>query len=92
MTSFVEQDTFLEFVEKLVILELINGDRFLQTHFLKNKSFPFDHTNFLGNEAAMLSVFTFWSHYYAKYQAELEHHGVVSEQNVAKWQEEMQYF
>lgn len=66
----LKQDTFLEFVEKLVIFDVL-FEPFIEDHFVKLKSFPFSHEGFLGHETAVLNVFTFWQHYRSKYAQEL---------------------
>ena len=56
------QQTFLEFVEKLVILDVLL-EPYLAVNFIEYDSFPYDHNNFLGKETALLNIFTFWKHY-----------------------------
>lgn len=66
----LKQETFLEFVEKLAILDVMS-DSFIQDNFIKLKAFPFSHLGFLGHETAMLNVFTYWQHYREKYAKQL---------------------
>jgi len=54
--------TFLEFVEKLVILDVL-FEPYMFNNFIEFESFPFEPKNFLGSETALLNVFTFWKHY-----------------------------
>jgi hypothetical protein len=56
------QETFLEFVEKLVILDVL-FEPYLTENFIEYEAFPFDPNNFLGKETALLNIFTFWKHY-----------------------------
>lgn len=66
----LKQETFLEFVEKLAILDVMT-DSFINDNFIKHKAFPFSHLGFLGHETAMLNVFTYWSHYREIYAKQL---------------------
>jgi hypothetical protein len=49
-------------VEKQVIFDLL-FDPFITKSFIEYESFPFSPEGFLGKEAALLNVFTFWKHY-----------------------------
>jgi hypothetical protein len=60
--EFLQTETFLEYVEKQVILDLL-FDPFIFKNFIQFNSFPFNHEGFLGKETAVLNVFTFWKHY-----------------------------
>ena len=80
------QDTFLEFVEKQVILDLVS-EPFISNNFIAYKSFPFNPEGFLGEETAMLNVFTFWDHYVGKYQKKIKKLAVL-EQEYDKFIEE----
>ena len=62
----LKQETFLEFVEKQVILDVI-FEPFLEECYLQYEKFPFDPSGFLGKETAILNVYTFWKHYQGKY-------------------------
>ena len=64
LDSSLKQDTFLEFIEKLVILDVL-FDSYIHDNFIKYKSFPFSHEGFLGHETAV------WDHYRSKYAKEL---------------------
>ena len=90
LDKFLKQDTFLEFVEKLAILELLQ-EPFLDKYFINKESFPFAHEGFIGHETAMLNVFTFWNHYTKKYQTEMTKKGIISADKVELWQKEMGY-
>ena len=65
------KDTFLEFVEKNVIIDLIS-DPFIHKNFIEYKSFPYDEKSFMGHETAMMNVFTFWQHYVDKYLKQIK--------------------
>jgi hypothetical protein len=66
----LKQETFLEFIEKLAILDVMT-DSFINDNFIKHKAFPFSHLGFLGHETAMLNVFTYWEHYRSKYAKQM---------------------
>jgi len=83
----LQQETFLEYVEKLAILDVL-FEPFIQDHFVKHKSFPFTEKGFLGHETAVLNVFTFWNHYRNKYAKELAHL-VVPADKMEEYQQEM---
>ncbi|CDW77279.1 UNKNOWN [Stylonychia lemnae] len=72
------QDTFLEFVEKQVILDLIL-DPFINNNFIQYDSFPFEAKDFLGKETAILNVFTYWKHYNQKYYKKFKSSGVLED-------------
>ena len=90
LDKFLQQDSFLEFIEKLVILELLQ-EPFLHDNFVSKNSFPFSHEGFIGHETALLNVFTFWNHYRAKYTKEMEAKKLVSAEKFEFWQKEMGY-
>lgn len=88
--AFLNQDSFLEFVEKQVMLELLQ-DLFIDKYFISKKSFPFSHEGFLGHETAVLNVLTFWHHYKEKYRKEMQKKGVISAEKMEQWEKEMGY-
>lgn len=53
---------------------------FIYQNFVQYESFPFDPNNFLGNETAILNVFTFWKHYQTKYVKALSDMPVLEEE------------
>ena len=65
-----KQETFLEFVEKLAILDVI-FEPYLEENFMQYDRFPYDPKGFLGNETAILNVLTFWQHYQNKYMDQM---------------------
>jgi hypothetical protein len=73
------QETFLEFVEKLCILDVLI-EPFLYENFIQYESFPYDPEGYLGNETALLNVFTFWKHYQGKYVTQLNSATVVEDE------------
>jgi len=73
------QETFLEFVEKLCILDVLI-EPFLYENFIQYESFPYDPEGYLGNETALLNVFTFWKHYQGKYVTQLNSDTVVEDE------------
>ena len=64
------RETYLEFVEKQVILDVL-FDPYVQQSFIQYDVFPFSEKGFLGNETALLNVITFWKHYWHKYMDQL---------------------
>ena len=58
----LKQETFLEFVEKQVILDSL-FEPYLTENFIQYNAFPYNPDDFLGKETALLNVFTFWKHY-----------------------------
>jgi hypothetical protein len=72
LKKVLQQDTFLEYVEKLAILDVL-FEPLIQNYFVTYKSFPFSHEGFLGHETALLNVFTFWNHYRNKYANQMQH-------------------
>ena len=58
--------TYLEYVEKQVILDLI-FDPFVQQNFIKFESFPFSANDTIGAAANKTNIFIIWDHYYRKY-------------------------
>ena len=85
------QQTFLEFVEKLVILDVLL-EPYLAVNFIEYDSFPYDHNNFLGKETALLNIFTFWKHYQSKYAGKLEEAPILEEEYQAWAEKEGQSF
>ena len=88
----LKQETFIEFVEKLVILDLITRSwplNFLEENFLKIGRFPYDPRGFLGYETALLNVVTFWNHYRKKYSRLLASKVVVTDDELLQYQKEM---
>ena len=83
----LKQDTWLEFVEKLAIFDVL-FEPFIHENFVQLNSFPFSHKGFLGHETAVLNVFTFWNHYRSKYSQELSKVTAAGEQ-FAEYQKEM---
>lgn len=77
--NVMKKDTFLEFVEKQVIMDVL-FEPFVYKNFVQYDSFPYDPTGYLGNETAILNVFTFWNHYQAKYLKQLSSLGVLQEE------------
>ena len=73
------QETFLEFVEKLCILDVLI-EPFLYENFIQYESFPYDPEGYLGHETALLNVFTFWKHYQGKYVTQLNSATVVEDE------------
>lgn len=78
-TDPILQESFLEFVEKLVILDVLI-EPYLYENFIQYESFPYDPEGYLGNETAMLNVFTFWKHYQARYVTQLREAGIIEEE------------
>lgn len=62
----LKSETFLQFVEKQVILDVLL-DSYIQQSFIQYDVFPFSEEGFLGKETAYLNVITFWRHYWHKY-------------------------
>ena len=60
------QETWLEFIEKQVILDVL-FEPYIYQNFVRNETFPYDPEGFMGKETAILNVFTFWDHYQQKY-------------------------
>jgi hypothetical protein len=62
----VEDQSFMEFIEKLVILDLIIEPIFTR-YFVKYRSFPFlcDHT--IGGQENVGKIFAVWMHFYNTY-------------------------
>lgn len=85
----LDQDTFIEFVEKLAMLDVLLNP-FLQENFIKLQSFPYSPEGFLGHETALLNVFTFWKHYRQKYASILSQVAVL-EEDLHAYQKEMGY-
>ena len=77
------EGTFLEFVEKLVILDVLIEPYIFQ-NFVEYEAFPYDPQNFLGHETALLNVFTFWKHYQQKYVKKLSE-ATVEEKEYDQW-------
>jgi len=73
------QDTFLEFVEKQVILDVL-FEPYLSQNFVQYSAFPYSAENFLGKETALLNVFTFWRHYKEKYLSMMENMAILEEE------------
>ena len=65
-TDPLMQESFLEFVEKQVILDVMLEPYLFET-FIQYNVFPYDPAGFLGKETAILNVFTFWKHYQERY-------------------------
>eukprot|EP00347_Sterkiella_histriomuscorum_P019331 403342056 len=76
--QMLNQDSFLEFVEKQVIMDTIL-ETFVYENFIQYKSFPFDPTPFMGRETAAYNVFTYWKHYKEKYMKIVESTKVLEE-------------
>ena len=68
--SVLNQDTYLEFIEKLVILDILD-ESYVNEYFIRNKAFPFSEQGFMGNETAVLNTVTFWKHYRQKHAKDL---------------------
>ena len=83
----LKQDTWLEFVEKLAIFDVL-FEPFIHENFVQLNSFPFSHKGFLGHETAVMNVFTFWNHYRSKNSQELSKVTAAGEQ-FAEYQKEM---
>lgn len=77
-TDPIKQETFLEFVEKLVMLDVLI-EPYMYEHFIQYDSFPFDIEGYMGNETALLNVFTFWKHYQGRYLKELADATIIEE-------------
>jgi hypothetical protein len=54
---------FIEFIEKLVILDLILSP-LIQNYFIKYQSFPYSCRNTVGGKENLSKVFLVWNHYY----------------------------
>lgn len=75
----MKQETFLEFVEKQAILDVL-FEPFISKNFIQYNAFPYDPENFLGKETALLNVFTFWKHYQDKYMEQMQACAVLEEE------------
>lgn len=64
---------FVEFIEKLVILDLIL-EPLVSKYFIGYRSFPFNTTKTVGGTELINSLFVVWDYYYHKYrQAKYPH-------------------
>ena len=77
--NVLQQDTFLEFIEKSVIIDFLT-EPFLFKNFIQHQSFPYNPEDFLGKETAVLNYFTFWKHYQNKYQQKLSRIALLEEE------------
>jgi len=75
----MQQETWLEFIEKQVIMDVL-FEPFLYRHFVRLKAFPYDPEGFLGKETAILNLFTFWEHYQNKYVKQLKEAKILEEE------------
>ncbi|EAS06611.1 hypothetical protein TTHERM_01074540 (macronuclear) [Tetrahymena thermophila SB210] len=57
------KDTFLEYVEKHVILDLMLGTH-VREFFIKNKIFPFTGKNYTGQKTMIQQIFVMLDHFY----------------------------
>ena len=53
---------------------------FLYKNFIKFEAFPYSPEGFLGNETAILNLFTFWNHYQGKYVKQLKNMAILEEE------------
>ena len=73
------QETWLEFIEKQVILDVI-FEPYIYQNFVRYQAFPYDPEGFMGKETALLNVFTFWDHYQQKYVKQLKGAAIIEEE------------
>ena len=66
-----KSETFLQFVEKQVILDVML-EPYLQRSFIQYDAFPYTEKGFLASETAQLNVITFWRHYWHKYMDQMQ--------------------
>lgn len=59
-------------------------DPYIFQNYVQYESFPYDPEDFLGNETALLNVFTFWKHYQEKYVEQLSEASIIEEE-YNKW-------
>jgi hypothetical protein len=71
-----EDVLFMEFIEKLVILDLIL-EPLIQRYFVKYESFPYSCRNTVGGKENLTKVFLLWKHFYGIYSSAIK--GSVSE-------------
>ncbi len=61
-----KEQTFMEFIEKLVILDVIL-EPVITRYFVKYRSFPFMCEETLGGKENIGKIFIIWMHYYKIY-------------------------